>query len=135
MLWFGLPILWCAVSVAGGQIWAEYAQSLPVPGIAAADAYTLSLFGVGLHCGTHSFLALPVLQAACQNIMPSAGLGTAGIFDYLHLTAAQVGYPSVCTTSLSVHCDLVWSCNSKTQDANAAAAGGDCAQPDVRLHD
>ena len=45
----------------GTQIWAEYAQSLPVIGFTATDAYQLKIFASG----------------------------TAGLYQYLNLTEAQ----------------------------------------------
>ena len=50
-LQLGLSSVCFITAVAGVQIWAEYAQSLPVPGITATDAYTLHIFGAGLLCG------------------------------------------------------------------------------------
>ena len=48
---------------SGASVWAEYAQSPAVLGITGQLAYQLSLFGVG----------------------------TAGLYEYLHMTDAQAG--------------------------------------------
>ena len=50
----------------GASVWAEYAQSPPVLGITGQLAYQIGLFGEG----------------------------TAGLYDYLHITPAQAPYAS-----------------------------------------
>lgn len=61
VLQLGLVILCCINNASGVQIWAEYAQSLPVPGITATDAYQLKINGTQLLM-SGAYLHLCMLQ-------------------------------------------------------------------------
>ena len=62
VLQLGLAFVGCVTNVRGIQIWAEYAQSLPVSGITATDAYQLKINGVGSPWVTGAHLNLLVPQ-------------------------------------------------------------------------
>ena len=101
VLQLGLAFVGCITNVNGIQIWAEYAQSLPVPGITATDAYQLKINGAQL-LGSQWLISACVCCNSRLNNPQCAGEGTTGLFDYLHLTASQVGYQPSCIASLSV---------------------------------
>ena len=99
VLQLGIALMSFITAVSGVQIWAEYAQSLPVFGITATDAYQININGTD-HLCPMPLCCAPLTSDKTTRMV--AGLGTTGLFDYLHLTASQVGYNAGCAASLTM---------------------------------